>query len=109
MNYTHFLRTVHNCINIDSSTNKETGLVEYELGNNFGLCALGLNNAYFILALKNRGLDSLIMGIRNEELLRNTCYIPTSETIVSVIAACYSELEPIRPKKKNATDITKIL
>lgn len=96
-------------INNHSGFNKETGLAEYELGNNFGLCALGLNNAYFILALKNRGLDSLIMGIRNEELLRNTCYIPTSETIVSVIAACYSELEPIRPKKKNATDITKIL
>lgn len=49
------------------------------------------------------------MGIRNEELSRKICNIPTSETIVSVIAACYNELEPIRPKKKNANDITKIL
>ena len=49
------------------------------------------------------------MGIRNEELLRKICNIPTSETIVSVIAAGYSEIVPIRPKKKNASDITKIL
>ena len=49
------------------------------------------------------------MGIRNEELLRKICNIPTSETIVSVIAACYNEIVPIRPKKKNASDITKIL
>lgn len=70
---------------------------------------LGLNNAYFVLALKNRGLDSLIMGIRNEELLRNICNIPSTETIVSVIAVGYSDLVPLRPKKKNANEITKII
>lgn len=96
-------------INNRSGFNKETGLAESELGNNFGLYDLGLNNAYFILALKNRGLDSLIMGIINEELLRKICNIPTSETIVSVIAVGYSEIDPIRPKKKNSNDITKIL
>ena len=56
-------------VNNRSGFSKETGLAESELGNGFGLYDLGLNNAYFVLALKNRGLDSLIMGIRNEELL----------------------------------------
>ena len=96
-------------VNNRSGFNKETGLAESELGNNFGLYDLGLNNAYFILSLTNRGLSSLIMGIRNEELLRNICKIPTSETIVSVIAIGYSEIDVLRPKKKSASDITKIL
>lgn len=96
-------------VNNRSGFNKETGLAESELGNGFGLYDLGLNNAYFVLALKNRGLDSLIMGIRNEELLRNICNIPASETIVAVIAVGYSDLEPLRPKKKTASDITKII
>ncbi len=96
-------------VNNRSGFNKETGLAESELGNGFGLYDLGLNNAYFVLALKIRGLDSLIMGIRNEELLRNICNIPACETIVAVIAVGYSDLEPLRPKKKTASDITKII
>lgn len=96
-------------VNNRSGFSKETGLAESELGNGFGLYDLGLNNAYFVLALKNRGLDSLIMGIRNEELLRNICNIPSTETIVSVIAVGYSDLVHLRPKKKNANEITKII
>ncbi len=96
-------------INNRSGFNKETGKAESELGNGFGLYDLGLNNAYFVLGLKNRGLDSLIMGIRDEKLLREICEINENETIVAVIAIGYATQEAIRPKKKSASDITKIL
>lgn len=95
-------------VNNRSGFSKETGKAESELGNGFGLYDLGLNNAYFVLALKNRGLDSLIMGIRNEAIIRRICSIPESETIVSVIAIGYSDEDLVRPKKKNANEITKI-
>lgn len=92
-----------------SGFNKETGVADNELGNGFGIYDLGLNNSYFILALKNRGLDSLIMGIRDESLLRSICNIPQTEIIVSVIAVGYANEEPSIPKKKSASDVTKVL
>ena len=47
------------------------------------------------------------MGIRNEELLRKICNIPTSETIVSVIAVGVPAEEPARPNRRELDAIAK--
>ncbi|MBR4344057.1 MAG: nitroreductase family protein [Lachnospiraceae bacterium] len=65
------------------------GVAEDELSNKWGAYDLGLNNAYFILAAKERGLDTLIMGLRDARLLREEFNIPKTEQITAVIALGY--------------------
>ena len=45
------------------------------------------------------------MGIRSEERLREIVSIPPEETIVSVIAVGYADIDPLKPKRKIASDI----
>ena len=57
-----------------------------EIGNGWGAYDLGLHDAYLILAAKNAGYDTLIMGIRDAEAIRAKLDIPADEEIMSVIA-----------------------
>ena len=57
-----------------------------EIGNGWGAYDLGLHDAYLILAAKDHGYDTLIMGIRDASLIRETLGIPEDEEIMSVIA-----------------------
>ena len=71
-----------------------------ELGNKWGAYDLGLHDAYLVLAAKNAGLDTLIMGIRYPDAIRECLNIPENEVIVSVIAVGYRDEEPTdRPRK----------
>ena len=71
-----------------------------ELGDGWGAYDTGLRDAYLILAAANQGIDTLIMGIRDEKALRQELQIPENEQIVSVIALGYREVEPpLRPRK----------
>ncbi len=70
------------------------GVAENELSNKWGAYDLGLNNAYFILAAKEKGLDTLIMGIRDAALLRDAFHIPITEQITAVIALGYGANQP---------------
>ncbi len=70
------------------------GVAENELSNKWGAYDLGLNNAYFILAAKERGLDTLIMGIRDAAILRDAFNIPITEQITAVIALGYGAKQP---------------
>ena len=65
------------------------GTAENELSNKWGAYDLGLNNAYFVLAAKERGLDTLIMGLRDAKILREEFNIPKTEQITAVIALGY--------------------
>ena len=77
------------------------GQADNELSNKWGAYDLGLNNAYFILAAKNSGLDTLIMGLRDADALRKVFGIPKQEQITSVIALGYGAGEPVfRPRKE---------
>ena len=77
------------------------GQPDTELGNKWGAYDLGLHDAYLILAARNAGLDTLIMGIRNSEEIRKALEIPENEDIVSVIAVGYRNQEPgLRPRKE---------
>ena len=76
------------------------GQPDTELGNKWGAYDLGLHDAYLVLAAKNAGLDTLIMGIRNASAIREALEIPENEDVVSVIAVGYRDQEPaLRPRK----------
>lgn len=76
------------------------GTPDNERGNEWGAYDTGLRDAYLILAAANAGVDSLVMGIRDEAVLRKELSIPDTEEIVSVIALGYREVEPpFRPRK----------
>ena len=78
-----------------------------ELGNGWGCYDLGLQNENLVLKAKDMGLDTLIMGIRNSEKLREYLDIPASQEIVSVIAVGYGAIKPEMPVRKNVEDIVK--
>ena len=53
------------------------------------------------------GLDTLIMGIRDSEKLREYLEIPASQEVVSVIAVGYGATGPEMPARKYVEDIAK--
>jgi nitroreductase len=76
------------------------GQPDNELGNQWGAYDLGLQNAYLILKARELGLDTLIMGLRDEAALRAAAGIPDTEAVLSVIALGYRAQEPsLRPRK----------
>lgn len=79
-----------------------------ELGDQWGAYDLGLQNQLLILAAREYGLDTLIMGIRNEKALREQLDIPVSQQVVSVISLGYRDIEPEMPKRKELDEIIKI-
>ena len=83
------------------------GQPDNEAGNGWGFYDLGLHNENFILKAKELGLDTLIMGIRDADKIREVLEIPENETIVAVIALGYGQQEPEMPKRKTPEDIVK--
>lgn len=79
-----------------------------ELGDQWGAYDLGLQNQLLILAAREYGLDTLIMGIRNEKELRKNLDIPETQQVVSVISLGYRDIEPAMPKRKELDEIIKI-
>jgi nitroreductase len=76
------------------------GIPVNEIGNGWGAYDLGLHDAYLILAAKDAGYDTLIMGIRDAEAIRKRLGIPENEEIMSVIAVGKAGEEPaLRPRK----------
>lgn len=69
--------------NVSGHTN---GQPDNELGNAWGAYDLGLQNAYLILKAKEMGFDSLIMGLRDANRLRDLFHIPENHEISCVIA-----------------------
>lgn len=80
-----------------------------ELGDEWGAYDLGLQNALLVLAAKEQGFDTLIMGIRDAEGLRKACNIPDSQEVVAVIALGKRNSDPAMPKRKETETIMTIL
>ena len=77
------------------------GVPTNEIGNGWGAYDLGLHDAYLILAASDAGLDTLIMGIRNSQAIREVLGIPETEEVMSVIAIGKRAKEPaLRPRKE---------
>ena len=62
------------------------GVPVNEIGNGWGAYDLGLHDAYLVLAARDAGYDTLIMGIRDAAQIRKRLNIPENEEILSVIA-----------------------
>ena len=71
-----------------------------EVGNGWGAYDLGLHDAYLVLAARDLGYDTLIMGIRDADAIREKLGIPENEQIMSVIAVGKRAESPApRPRK----------
>ena len=80
-----------------------------ELGDQWGAYDLGLHDAYLILKARELGLDTLIMGIRNGEALREILQIPQEQQVAAVIALGYREADPQTPRRKALEETTVFL
>ena len=78
-----------------------------DLGNMWGAYDCGLASSYFILAAKNRGWDTLIMGIRDTAKVKAILGIPAGETLMSIIAVGKAAVKPIKPPRKPVADVLK--
>jgi nitroreductase len=78
-----------------------------ELGNGWGFYDLGLHNENLLLKAKDLGLDTLIMGIRDADKIREMLSISEDEIIVAVIAVGYAAQEARMPPRKAADEILK--
>lgn len=86
---------------------KPDGEPQNECENGWGYYDLGLANENLLLKATEMGLGTLVMGIRDGEALKTALDIPNEETVVSVIAVGYPNIEPEMPKRKELTDIIK--
>ncbi|MCR5644255.1 MAG: nitroreductase family protein [Prevotella sp.] len=78
-----------------------------EVGDGWGAYDNGLSDCYLILKARAMGFDTLIMGMRDADKLRELFSIPDNETIMAVIALGYRAEEPNRPERKNLDDVVK--
>jgi len=85
-----------------------SGEAANEVGNGWGAFDAGLGNAYLILKAKEMGFDTVIMGLRDADALRNILSIPGDEIIMSVVALGYGNQAPRRPDRKSLNDVLRI-
>ena len=85
------------------------GVQADSMGNGWGAYDLGHSNAYFLLALREAGYDSLIMGLRDEAGLRTLFGIPESQQIMGVIAIGKRAGEPVLRPRKDVAEISSFL
>ena len=79
-----------------------------ELGEMWGAYDCGLASAYFVLAAKNRGWDSLILGIRDAEKIKALMGMPEDEVVTSVIALGKAAQSAAKPPRKPVGEVLKV-
>ena len=85
----------------------DSGEPANEIGNGWGAYDLGLHDAYLTLAASDAGYDTLIMGLRDVDLLRDKLSIPENEELISVIAVGKSDAAPATPPRKPLEETVK--
>ena len=78
-----------------------------ELGDKWGAFDLGLQVENFVLKARETGYDSLIMGIRDADKLREAFGIPESQEVVAVIAVGVRESDPHKPGRKDMGEVVR--
>lgn len=77
-----------------------------ELGNGWGCYDLGLQNAYLVLKAADMGIDSVILGLRDAQALREVLPIGDDEEVGPVIALGYRKEPEIQsPRRKPLAEI----
>ena len=85
------------------------GVPDNEGGNGWGWYDLGLQNAYLLLKAAELGLDTLVIGIRSADRLRELLQIPDDETIGAVIAVGHRVDDAHRPPRKELEEIARFV
>ena len=80
-----------------------------ELREMWGAYDCGLASSYFILAAKNHGWDTLIMGIRDTAKVKSILGIPEKEILMSVIAVGKSAQPYFKNPRKPVADVLKMM
>lgn len=83
------------------------GMPANEIGDGWGAYDCGLNNAYLVLKARAMGFDTLIMGMRDSDGLRQVFGIPETETVMAVISLGYRVEDPVRPGRKDFNEVVK--
>jgi len=78
-----------------------------EVGDGWGAYDNGLSNCYLVLKARAMGFDTLIMGMRDADKLRELFAIPESEAVMAVIALGYRAAEPVQPRHRQLDDVVK--
>lgn len=78
-----------------------------ELENGWGYYDCGMQNMNLLLKAEELGLSTLVMGIRDAQILKSVFDIPDEESVVSVIAVGYGDISPDMPKRKELEEIAK--
>ena len=80
-----------------------------ELGEMWGAYDCGLASSYFVLAAKNHGWDTLIMGIRDMAKVKSILGIPEKEILTSVIAVGKSAQPYFKNPRKPVAEVLKVV
>ena len=80
-----------------------------ELREMWGAYDCGLASSYFILAAKNHGWDTLIMGIRDTAKIKSILGIPAKEILMSVIAVGKSAQPYFKNPRKPVSEVLKMV
>ena len=78
-----------------------------EVGDGWGAYDNGLSNCYLVLQARAMGFDTLIMGMREADKLRQLFSIPENETVMAVIALGYRKGQPVQPRHRQLDDVVK--
>ena len=79
-----------------------------ELGEMWGAYDCGLASSYFVLAAKNHGWDTLIMGIRDMAKVKSILGIPEKEILTAVIAVGKSAQPYFKNPRKPVAEVLKM-
>lgn len=111
------INEVYNCLpefNQKSSKNAAYIIATFKKGesgngdDNWGCYDLGLQNSYLILKAKELGYDTLIMGLRDENRLREIFSIPDDEIMLPVIAIGKANVELTNRPRKTLDEVLRI-
>lgn len=78
-----------------------------EVGDDWGAYDNGLSNCYLVLQARAMGFDTLIMGMRDADKLRQLFNIPENEAVMAVIALGYRAAQPVQPRHRPFDDVVK--
>jgi nitroreductase len=93
-----------------SGFNKATGEPDNEVGNGWGAYDLGLHDMLLCAKATELGVDTLIMGLRDSNVVAQFCGIPEDEQVMSIIAVGYrADNVSKKPPRKDVNDIAKFI
>ena len=79
-----------------------------DLKDNWGAYDLGFQNAYLLLKASDMGYDTLIMGLRDEKMIRDYFSIPDDEVLMPVIAIGKKKNNLVLRDRKDIKEVLKI-